>query len=117
MASIALNKFVNKKSRSFDFQKLFEVSKVATINLNKIIDYNYYPIPEAKKSNLRHRPIGLGIQGLADAFIMLRYPFESPEAKGQTLCFLFFSSSIFLSFFFFFFVLSRSPSSLILLLF
>lgn len=81
LASIALNKFVNKKTRSFDFQKLYEVTKVATVNLNKVIDNNYYPVPEAERSNRRHRPIGLGVQGLADAFIMLRMPFESPEAK------------------------------------
>lgn len=79
LASIALPKFV--KNGKFDHDKLFEITYVATKNLNKIIDVNYYPVPEAKKSNLRHRPIGLGVQGLADAFILMRYPFDSPEAK------------------------------------
>lgn len=79
LASIALPKFV--KDGKFDHQKLFDITYVATKNLNKIIDRNYYPVPEAKKSNLRHRPIGLGVQGLADAFILMRYPFDSPEAK------------------------------------
>merc|ERR1712193_593413 len=65
----------------FDFRKLYEVTKVATRNLNKVIDRNYYPIPEARHSNLRHRPIGLGVQGLADAFMKLRLPFESDEAR------------------------------------
>jgi ribonucleoside-diphosphate reductase alpha chain len=60
---------------------LIEVTKVVTKNLNKIIDLNYYPVPEARKSNLRHRPIGIGVQGLADSFILLRYPFDSEEAK------------------------------------
>ncbi|HPQ08066.1 MAG TPA: ribonucleoside-diphosphate reductase subunit alpha [Bacteroidia bacterium] len=81
LASIALPKFVDEKNRTFDFQKLIEVTKVITKNLNKIIDLNYYPVPEARKSNLRHRPIGIGVQGLADAFILLRYPFDSEEAK------------------------------------
>lgn len=79
LASIALPKFV--KNGKFDHDKLFDITYVATKNLNKIIDVNYYPVPEAKKSNLRHRPIGLGVQGLADAFILMRYPFDSPEAK------------------------------------
>ncbi len=79
LASIALPKFVEKGK--FDFDKLFEITYQATINLNRIIDNNYYPVPEAKNSNLRHRPIGLGVQGLADAFILMRYPFTSDEAK------------------------------------
>ena len=79
LASVALPMFV--KDGAFDFDKLFEVSYTLTKNLNKIIDYNYYPVPEAKNSNMRHRPIGLGVQGLADAFILMRYPFTSPEAK------------------------------------
>lgn len=79
LASLALPRFVS--NGKFDHQKLFEVTYVATKNLNKIIDLNYYPVPEAEKSNKRHRPIGLGVQGLADAFIMLRYPFDSEEAK------------------------------------
>ncbi|WP_018341965.1 ribonucleoside-diphosphate reductase subunit alpha [Cytophaga aurantiaca] len=79
LASIALPKYViNGK---FDHQKLYDVTYVATLNLNKIIDVNYYPVPEAEKSNKRHRPIGLGVQGLADAFIMMRMPFESEEAR------------------------------------
>ncbi|MCB0587393.1 MAG: ribonucleoside-diphosphate reductase subunit alpha, partial [Phaeodactylibacter sp.] len=81
LASIALPKFVDEKTREFDFQKLFEISRVVTRNLNKVIDINYYPIPEARNSNMRHRPIGIGVQGLADAFIMMRYPFDSPEAR------------------------------------
>lgn len=79
LASIALPRFVI--DGVFDHQKLFEVTYVITKNLNKIIDRNYYPVPEAKRSNLRHRPIGLGVQGLADAFILLRMPFESEEAQ------------------------------------
>ncbi|UTW65905.1 ribonucleoside-diphosphate reductase subunit alpha [bacterium SCSIO 12643] len=79
LASLALPKFVN--NGKFDHQKLYDVTYVATKNLNKIIDYNYYPVKEAENSNFRHRPIGLGVQGLADAFILLRLPFESPEAK------------------------------------
>jgi ribonucleoside-diphosphate reductase alpha subunit len=79
LASIALPRFViNGK---FDMDKLYEVTYQATLNLNKIIDYNYYPVEEAKNSNMRHRPIGLGVQGLADAFILLRLPFESDLAK------------------------------------
>lgn len=70
-----------KPNRTYDFQKLKEVAKVATRNLNKIIDVNYYPVPETRKSNMRHRPIGIGVQGLADAFILMRFPFDSPEAK------------------------------------
>lgn len=79
LASIALSRFVDKQQ--FDHQKLYEVTKVATKNLNKIIDINYYPVPEAKKSNFRHRPIGLGVQGLADAFIKMRFAFDSDEAR------------------------------------
>lgn len=85
LASIALPKFVATGpdgKKYFDHQKLYEITKVATKNLNKVIDVNYYPVEEAKRSNFRHRPIGLGVQGLADAFIMLRMPFDSPEAKG-----------------------------------
>ncbi|XP_044748724.1 ribonucleoside-diphosphate reductase large subunit [Coccinella septempunctata] len=80
LASIAVNMFVDKEKKEYDFQRLREVTKVVTKNLNKIIDINYYPVPEAKNSNLRHRPIGIGIQGLADAFILMRIPFDSPEA-------------------------------------
>jgi ribonucleoside-diphosphate reductase alpha subunit len=81
LASLALPKFVTDDGK-FDHQKLYEITKVVTRNLNKVIDVNYYPIPEAQKSNMRHRPIGLGVQGLADAFILLRMPFDSPEASG-----------------------------------
>ena len=80
LASLALPKFVTEDGQ-FDHNKLFEVTYQATVNLNRIIDGNYYPVEEAKNSNMRHRPIGLGVQGLADAFIMMRFPFESPEAK------------------------------------
>lgn len=80
LASIALPKFVDE-DRNFDFQRLYEISRVVTRNLNRIIDINYYPIEEARNSNMRHRPIGIGVQGLADAFILMRFPFESPEAK------------------------------------
>lgn len=79
LASIALNRYV--KDQEFDFEKLKEVAKVITYNLNKIIDVNYYPVKEAEKSNKRHRPIGIGVQGLADTFILMRYPFDSEEAQ------------------------------------
>ncbi|MDR3694355.1 ribonucleoside-diphosphate reductase subunit alpha [Mucilaginibacter sp.] len=79
LASLALPRFV--REGIFDHVKLYEVTYQATINLNKIIDNNYYPVIEAEYSNLRHRPIGLGVQGLADAFILLRLPFESDEAR------------------------------------
>jgi ribonucleoside-diphosphate reductase alpha chain len=79
LASLALPRFVDQGQ--FDHQKLFEITYVATKNLNKIIDGNYYPVPEARRSNMRHRPIGLGVQGLADVFILLRMPFDSPEAR------------------------------------
>jgi ribonucleoside-diphosphate reductase alpha chain len=78
LASIALPRFVI--DGALDHQKLFDITYVITKNLNKIIDNNYYPVEEARRSNLRHRPIGIGVQGLADAFIMLRMPFDSPEA-------------------------------------
>jgi ribonucleoside-diphosphate reductase alpha subunit len=79
LASIALPKFVI--DGKFDHQKLYEITKVATRNLNKVIDVNYYPVAEARNSNLKHRPIGIGVQGLADAFILLRMPFDSDEAR------------------------------------
>jgi len=79
LASIALPKYVI--DGKYDHEKLFEVVYEVTKNLNKIIDRNYYPIPEARNSNMRHRPIGLGVQGLADAFVKLRLPFDSDEAK------------------------------------
>jgi ribonucleoside-diphosphate reductase alpha subunit len=80
LASLALPKYVTDEG-VFDHEKLFEVTYQATVNLNRIIDVNYYPVEEARVSNMRHRPIGLGVQGLADAFIMMRYPFESEEAR------------------------------------
>ena len=80
LASISLSKFV-KEDKTFDHDKLYEITKVATRNLNKVIDVNYYPVDEARTSNMRHRPIGLGVQGLADAFVMMRLPFESEEAQ------------------------------------
>ncbi|KAK0053020.1 ribonucleoside-diphosphate reductase large subunit [Biomphalaria pfeifferi] len=80
LASLALNMYV-KPDKTFDFERLQYVTKVAVRNLNKIIEVNYYPVPQAEVSNKRHRPIGLGVQGLADAFILMRYPFDSPEAK------------------------------------
>jgi ribonucleoside-diphosphate reductase alpha chain len=79
LASLALPRYIN--NGAFDHDKLYEVTYQATINLNRIIDGNYYPVKEAEYSNLRHRPIGLGVQGLADTFIQLRMPFESEEAK------------------------------------
>jgi ribonucleoside-diphosphate reductase alpha chain len=79
LGSIALPKFVEKGK--FDHDKLFEVTYQLTRNLNRVIDQNYYPIPEARRSNMRHRPIGIGVQGLADAFILMRHPFDSVEAK------------------------------------
>jgi ribonucleoside-diphosphate reductase subunit M1 len=81
LASLALPSFVDINNGSYDFKKLHEVTQVVVRNLNKIIDINYYPVPEARKSNFRHRPIGVGVQGLADAFLALRMPFDSPEAK------------------------------------
>lgn len=79
LASIALNMFVNE-DKTYNFIKLKEVTKIITQNLNKIIDVNYYPVPEAKNSNIRHRPIGIGVQGLADAFVLMRIPYESEAA-------------------------------------
>ncbi|XP_066376019.1 ribonucleoside-diphosphate reductase large subunit-like [Miscanthus floridulus] len=99
LASIALPRFVREKgvplephpsklvgssdskNRYFDFEKLAEVTLTVTYNLNKIIDINYYPVETAKRSNMRHRPIGIGVQGLADTFILLGMPFDSPEAQ------------------------------------
>ncbi|KAI3846347.1 hypothetical protein MKX03_035506 [Papaver bracteatum] len=96
LASIALPRFVREKNvpiesklvgsrdskdRYFDFKKLAEVTTVVTTNLNKVIDISYYPVDTAKRSSMRHRPIGIGIQGLADTFILLGMPFDSPEAQ------------------------------------
>ena len=85
LASIALPKFIKQDEQTristFDHETLYKVTKVITRNLNKVIDVNYYPVEEAERSNKRHRPIGIGIQGLADAFMLLRMPFESDEAR------------------------------------
>ncbi|EJC98900.1 uncharacterized protein FOMMEDRAFT_128598 [Fomitiporia mediterranea MF3/22] len=79
LASIALPSFI--RGSTYDFQKLHDVAKVVAFNLNRIIDVNYYPVQEARNSNMRHRPIGIGVQGLADTFMALRLPFDSPEAR------------------------------------
>ncbi|HLA56728.1 MAG TPA: ribonucleoside-diphosphate reductase subunit alpha, partial [Flavobacterium sp.] len=79
LASISLPMFI--ENGAFNHELLFNVTKRVTRNLNKVIDRNYYPVPEAENSNMRHRPVGLGVQGLADAFILLRLPFTSDEAK------------------------------------
>jgi ribonucleoside-diphosphate reductase alpha chain len=81
LASIALNKFVSEDG-TYDHQHLYEITKVITRNLNKVIDVNYYPVEEARNSNMRHRPIGIGVQGLADTFILLKMPFDSEEARA-----------------------------------
>lgn len=81
LASISLPKFVDEDKKKFDFEKLHEITRVITRNLNRIIDINYYPIEEARNSNFRHRPIGIGVQGLADAYILMRMPFDSDEAR------------------------------------
>jgi len=80
LASIGLPAFVNQETKTFDFAMLERVVTTATRNLNRVIDINYYPTPETRKSNMRHRPIGLGVQGLADVFAMLRLTWDSPEA-------------------------------------
>ena len=80
LASVALNKFVDTKTGQYNHKALYKVVYRATLNLNRIIDINYYPIVEAKKSNLRHRPIGVGVQGLADTFFLMKFPFESEDA-------------------------------------
>lgn len=79
LASIALPAFV--ENGTYNFQRLHDVAEVVAFNLNRVIDVNYYPIPEARRSNMRHRPIGVGVNGLADAFMALRMPFDSPEAR------------------------------------
>jgi ribonucleoside-diphosphate reductase alpha chain len=82
LASIALPPFVNEKTKEFDYAKLHEVTKVVTNNLNRVIDINFYPTEKTKNSNFKHRPIGIGIQGLADAFILMDIPFHSEAAKN-----------------------------------
>ena len=81
LASIALPKYVNKETKTFDYDKLHEVTKVVTKNLNRVIDRNFYPVETAKRSNMRHRPIGLGVQGLADVFILCGLPFDCEESR------------------------------------
>jgi len=81
LASIALPKYVDHEKKTFDYEKLHEVTKTVTKNLNRVIDRNFYPVETARKSNMRHRPIGLGVQGLADVFILCRHAFDSEEAK------------------------------------
>jgi ribonucleotide reductase alpha subunit len=89
LASVNLAAFANStnidmssmEAREYDFQKLYEVTKVVARNLNKVIDVNFYPVEEARNSNQRHRPIGIGVQGLADAFAKMRYPFDSEQAR------------------------------------
>merc|ERR1712167_49936 len=80
LASVALSQFASEHA-PYDFQALYEVTKVVTRNLNKVIDRNYYPIEEARRSNMRHRPVGIGVQGLADAYLIMKLPFESEGAK------------------------------------
>ena len=81
LASIGLPSFVDPTNKSFDYDKLHEVTKVITNNLNRVIDVNFYPTDKTKRSNMRHRPIGIGVQGLADAFILMDIPFHSDQAK------------------------------------
>ena len=81
LASIALPKYVNKELKTFDFDKLHEVTKIVTRNLNRVIDRNFYPVETAKRSNMRHRPIGLGVQGLADVFIMCGLLFDCDDSR------------------------------------
>ena len=82
LASIALPTFVNQETKEFDYDKLHKVTKVVTSNLNRVIDINFYPTEKTRRSNLLHRPIGIGVQGLADAFIMMNLAFHSDEAKA-----------------------------------
>mmetsp|Transcript_15374 Transcript_15374/g.34450 ORF Transcript_15374/g.34450 Transcript_15374/m.34450 type:complete len:830 (-) Transcript_15374:58-2547(-) len=81
LASISLSMLASREMMSFDFEKLFDISVVVTKNLNRVIDRNHYPVEEARRSNMRHRPIGIGVQGLADAFQILRLPFDCEKAR------------------------------------
>ena len=83
LASLALPEYV--RNGEFDFEELHRVTKVVTRNLNKVIDRNYYPVPEARNSNMRHRPIGIGVQGLADVYILMGFPFDSKEASEMNM--------------------------------
>jgi ribonucleoside-diphosphate reductase alpha chain len=86
LASIALPKFVNEQTREFDYELLHKTTKIVTNNLNKVIDINFYPTDKTRRSNLKHRPIGIGVQGLADAFILMDIPFHSDKAKEVNIC-------------------------------
>jgi len=81
LASIALPAFYNSTTKTYDYEKLHDVTRTITYNLNRVIDINYYPTPKTERSNKRHRPIGLGVQGLSDVFMMMDIPFASDEAK------------------------------------
>jgi ribonucleoside-diphosphate reductase alpha subunit len=81
LASIALPKYVNKETKSFDYDALHKATKVVTKNLNRVIDRNFYPVETARRSNMKHRPIGLGVQGLADVFILCGLPFDCEESR------------------------------------
>jgi ribonucleoside-diphosphate reductase alpha subunit len=81
LASIALPKYVNKETKTFDYEKLHEATKIVTKNLNRVIDRNFYPVETARRSNMKHRPIGLGVQGLADVFILCGLPFDCEESR------------------------------------
>jgi ribonucleoside-diphosphate reductase alpha subunit len=81
LASIALPKYVNKETKTFDYDKLHEVTKTVTKNLNRVIDRNFYPVETARRSNIKHRPIGLGVQGLADVFILCGLPFDCEDSR------------------------------------
>ena len=84
LASISLSSFTDYESKKFDYEKLHSVTKRITKNLNRVIDRNHYPVAEAKVSNMKHRPIGLGVQGFADALQKMSIPFESKEAEDIT---------------------------------
>ena len=81
LASVALPKYVNRETKTFDYEKLHEVTKTVTKNLNRVIDRNFYPVETARRSNMKHRPIGLGVQGLADVFILCGLPFDCEESR------------------------------------
>ena len=81
LASIALPKYVNRETKTFNYKKLHEVTKMVTKNLNRVIDRNFYPVETARNSNMKHRPIGLGVQGLADVFILCGLPFDCYESR------------------------------------
>ena len=81
LASLNLSAFASRTTNEFDFQRLYEVTKVVTRNLNRVIDHNFYPVEEAERSNMKHRPVGIGVQGLADALCLLKMPFESDAAR------------------------------------